>query len=781
MSGREWTESECWVWEQIRAGKEADFNAREGRNEPLLAPIDTFGWTDNRKLSSRFFSELLFTESLYSCISRKGVRVIGAWFEDGVDLESGRLNCDLWLDLCRFDDSANLNGVRIEGSLSLEGSFFSIPNKGLDIAYAKIGEILTLSNIRIRGELKGRGVEVAKTLFLNDVVCNKDVSLDYCKFGENLKLTGGSFHENLDIESTEIFGSLLLDCSAKVRGSTFMESIKVTDSIFMDEASFRSVNLLGAKVGNDISLEKSTISDELLMQSVEARNLIMDSVISLEVVDLINAKIRGKVRLSKAMVGGEIYMAFMEIGGSLRMDEESKFRSINLNSIRIGGDVFLSGADVTGSLSIDSAEIAGSLFLDEAANLSDVHLASTKIRAQLSFSGSRVTGFLNMNSVEVTGSLTMEEGASFGQVELMGAHIGRQIRLSGSVFRGSLSMESIDVADSILAHNNCSFRSVILALANVGRDIRFYGAIIEEDLDLSGANVRSELRIEQSVLNGSLLAKFVRIEMNLFLCGNDLGSVNLSGAQIRGELCLGAKVKPQNLWTTDENPIFKLRNAHVGALQDRKDGWPEVVQLEGFVYDCLGGGDGEEGWIFKGSGGEQGDFNMLTRDTEWYLEWLSRDPVYSPKPYVQLAETFKAAGDSTKSNLVLYDSRRRERIEAWKRGHYLKWFGSMLLNITIGYGLGARYFRVLVWVIMFASIGALLLCHFDHAENGLAQDFSGSFIYSLDILLPVVDLKNSEEVSLSGGVALYFYFQKLLGWILGSFLVAGLAGLTQKQ
>lgn len=780
MSGREWTEPECWVWEQIRAGKEADFNAREGRTNQFLAPIDTFVWTDNRKLSSSFLSEILFTEALFSCISRKGVRIIGAWFEDGIDLEAGRLNFDLWLEFCRFDESANLSGLRIENTLSLEGSFFSLPNKGLDIAYAKIGEILMLSEMRLRGELKGTGLEVAKTPFLDGVFCDKSAILDFCKFGGDLKLTGSSFQENLDIESTEIFGSLLLDRSAKVGGSSFMASIKVKDDIFIHEANFRSVNLLGAKVGNDITFSKSTISNELLMQSIEAMSLNMDSIISPELIDLINAKIRGGVKLSKAKIGGEIYMALMDIAGSLRIDEDSTFQSINLNSIRVGGDVLLS-ADVMGTLSIDCAQIAGGLFLDEGANLKDVHLASTKIRAQLNFSGSKVTGLLNMNSVEIGSSLIMEEKASFGQVELAGAYIGRQVQLSGSIFRGSLSMESIKVIDSILARDNCSFCSVNLALAQVGRDIRFNGAIIDEELDLSGVNITSELRIEYCVLKGSLLAKFARIEMNLFLCGNDLGSVNFSGAQIRGELCLGAKVKPKNRWTTDKNPIFKLKNAHVGALQDRKDSWPEVIQLEGFVYDCLGGGDGEEGWILKDSEGEQGDFNMLTRGTEWYLEWLSRDPVYSPQPYVQLAETFKAAGDSTKSNSVLYDSCRRERIEAWKKGRYLKWLGSMLLNITIGYGLGGRYFRVLVWVIMFASVGALLLYHFDYTENGFAQEFLNSFVYSLDVLLPVVELKNSEGISLSGGIELYFYFQKLLGWILGSFLVAGLAGLTQKR
>jgi len=55
-------------------------------------------------------------------------------------------------------------------------------------------------------------------------------------------------------------------------------------------------------------------------------------------------------------------------------------------------------------------------------------------------------------------------------------------------------------------------------------------------------------------------------------------------------------------------------------------------------------------------------------------------------------------------------------------------------------------------------------------------------VYSLDQRLPIVEFENHEKISLSGGVAYYyFFFQELVGWVLGSFLVAGLAGLTQKQ
>ena len=46
------------------------------------------------------------------------------------------------------------------------------------------------------------------------------------------------------------------------------------------------------------------------------------------------------------------------------------------------------------------------------------------------------------------------------------------------------------------------------------------------------------------------------------------------------------------------------------------------------------------------------------------------------------------------------------------------------------------------------------------------------FVYSLAKLLPIVELEKYDRVVLTGGVAYYFYVQKLLGWMLGSFLAS---------
>jgi hypothetical protein len=53
-------------------------------------------------------------------------------------------------------------------------------------------------------------------------------------------------------------------------------------------------------------------------------------------------------------------------------------------------------------------------------------------------------------------------------------------------------------------------------------------------------------------------------------------------------------------------------------------------------------------------------------------------------------------------------------------------------------------------------------------------------VYSLDIFLPVVCLRKShEDIDLEGWVRIYFYVHKIFGYILASFLIAGLSGLTK--
>ena len=128
---------------------------------------------------------------------------------------------------------------------------------------------------------------------------------------------------------------------------------------------------------------------------------------------------------------------------------------------------------------------------------------------------------------------------------------------------------------------------------------------------------------------------------------------------------------------------------------------------------------------------------------------------------------------------VLYAGRERERKEAWRRSK-LRWLGLGLLKSVMGYGCGRRMlWRPLGWVFGLTVVGTAILY-----LTGVPKEPSGSpvtpWFFSFDLLLPIIQLYEPHyEVVLHGCAKYYFAFHKLMGYLLASFLVAGLAGLTK--
>jgi hypothetical protein len=191
-----------------------------------------------------------------------------------------------------------------------------------------------------------------------------------------------------------------------------------------------------------------------------------------------------------------------------------------------------------------------------------------------------------------------------------------------------------------------------------------------------------------------------------------------------------------------------------------------------------------------------------------------RDGTYSPQPYQQLANVLQQMGYPRKADDVVYAGRKRAHRQALTERDWLRWTGMSLLRWTIGFGLGRRYFRSVFWVLFFTVVGLFVFVKSlptDLLElpSWLASEQSGVFgiasstitkaeltkkpldLYDLswasfDQLLPIVTLDQSHEKLMTAQflpwwALYYFYFQRLVGWVLGSFLVAGLAGLTQKS
>ena len=432
----------------------------------------------------------------------------------------------------------------------------------------------------------------------------------------------------------------------------------------------------------------------------------------------------------------------------------SLFRSeVDMRRLRTSSFISLEGSKFNGELDMDSVTVEGSLFMGDKAEFQEVYLINAKIGTSIYIDSSKFNGRLDMDSVTVEGSLFMWNEAEFQDVYLIDAKIGTSIDMGSSKFNGELDMDSVTVEGSLFMWDEAEFQEVHLIDAKIGTSIYMDNSKFNGDLNMDSVTV-----------NGSLMMQKASFKNSARLL---------------------------------------LRHSNVGTLtlQDNKEVWPKILRLEGFTYQGLGGMDEInhvdplKEWLKKhkpysphlGGFTYQGLSLVTEGDQEgpskhesgWFEEWLKKHKPYSPQPYRQLASVLRTSGQGGTANDILFASRNRELEESnMLEG---KWWSLFLLKIFIGYGYGKGQLLALGWA------GALLLIGFSvlhltkernrHEEIHKSWD---TLFYSLDMLLPIIRLRelHYKNVDLKTGARYYFYFHKIMGYVLTFFLIAALSGLA---
>jgi len=511
------------------------------------------------------------------------------------------------------------------------------------------------------------------------------------------------------------------------------------------------------------------------------------------------------VRIIGALFTEEINLDHGRLAYQLWLEHCRFEKAISLKGLQIDSWFSLEGSTVVDqnekviSLDLNGAKITGIVGLG-GCTFMNVNLIASSFGSQLSMNKATIFGDLIMNGIRITQSLLAKE-ANLNNVNFIGSTIGGQFNLNGTTISGDILINVIEVEQALLMGMGANFNNMKLIGSKVRGDLILNNARITGNLDIESSSFHENVYITASIFEKTTHLIFAHIARNLNLSGSKFANLDLSGTRIEGELSLGSDEKSRTQW--NENAQLNLRNVFANTLQDRRDldekqnksnawwkklhckqeiweeSWPPKLQLDGFIYHRLGGFN-ENPEPIKCSH-DNCDIDMQNRNIQWHINWLDRDLTYSPQPYEQLASVFRSSGNLIKANRILYENRKRARTEAWRKGEYSRWLGSSLLNWTIGYGLGARYFRALLWVIALTVTGAFILHFSGQPANGLDSGLAAKAVYSLDQILPIVEFEKYNNVKLTGGVAYYFYMQKLFGWVLGSFLIAGLAGLTQKR
>lgn len=464
--------------------------------------------------------------------------------------------------------------------------------------------------------------------------------------------------------------------------------------------------------------EDRNISDNFLISILTEEKLL--GVISSKGVRIAGALFREDLNLRHAKVKRQLWLELCRFEKSLLMVNFHIDDWFSLEDSWVGGELDLNGARLNSFVSLNAIEVVGA-----------VDMVSVRVGGNLELSGSKFLAKLDMNSIRVEGSLYLREKAEFEEIDLISARIDDCLDLTNGNFHNFINMDGITVGTSVFARNtafNHKF-DVNLAYAHIG-----------STLDLSGAS---------------------------------LGNLNLASTIISVGLNLGSGKLKEPKWA--DNSTLILWNTSVKAVQDAGAvSWPDNLELEGFTYSL-------------GGLGTTGDTNILLRKSKEFIKWLERDKTFSPQPYEYLAKVLSDGGFPSKANDVRHAARVRSRKEALvsnkhKKPEYWRWFGLLLLQSTIGFGLGTRYFRVLIWLLAFALIGFLVLYNSNNLEHRNLFEMAWA---SFDITLPIITLNESYEdyifSSCTNRVKAFFYFQKIIGYILGGFIIAGLAGLTQKN
>jgi hypothetical protein len=286
---------------------------------------------------------------------------------------------------------------------------------------------------------------------------------------------------------------------------------------------------------------------------------------------------------------------------------------------------------------------------------------------------------------------------------------------------------------------------VDLTGARIGGQLAFQGAQVAEQFTASGIEVGKEIFLNSGDFAGVNLQN-AKVKGLILFWGSTLsGDVDLSQAELEGSLELGSGSNATK-WSDGKN-LLNLRGAKVGTIPKFTDGWAPNLDLEGFTYRGLEAFDG---------GAEA---------------WLSRSKSFSAQPYEQLALVLQNQGRGEEATAIRFAGRERERgtSTGWR------WLWLTSLDWLIGYGYYPA--RAIGWAVGFVILGALVLWK---SGQGRRNGMPYGLAYSFDLLLPIIRLREMHyKIDLEGWPRYYFYAHKITGYILASFLIAGVSGLTK--
>ncbi|MFG2578174.1 membrane-associated oxidoreductase [Streptomyces malaysiensis] len=448
--------------------------------------------------------------------------------------------------------------------------------------------------------------------------------------------------------------------------------------------------------------------------------------------------------------------------GPERQVRASVIRSLLLGAAdSVSGEtpmVHLVGARVLGKLRLVFAEVCCVLWLEKCWFEEAPQLYGAKLRVT-SFGGSYLPG-LGMGATTVDGNLDLMNCRVQGGVSVHDARISGSLLLQGA---------HLSHADGVALNATRVETKGIVGTEGFRADgeLRLFQARLGEGLHLRGATLRHPG-------GEALSATGIQVPTDID-CGEGFraaGAITLTSATVGGTVsfdtasltptrgnalsCAHLQAGELLLRPAPASGGVDLRHAAIGVLRLHDDPHEQPpLRLDGLVYRSL----------------------EPHHPVDHHLELLSRDPDgYRPQPYQQLATVHQSIGQDRDARTVLLTRQRRRRTT-------LPWYArawGYVQDATVGYGYLPE--RAAVWLLALLATGATVFgLYRPHPLGGTPHPVFHPVMYSLDLLLPVVDFGQERTFQPMGPTQWVAWLLIGAGWLLATALAAGVTRVLSRQ
>jgi hypothetical protein len=503
------------------------------------------------------------------------------------------------------------------------------------------------------------------------------------------------------------------------------------------------------------------------------------------------ARVDGTVVLHGAHVNGLIRLDNAEIGGGLLITDAVLRRpgdvALRANRLRVTGDLLLWGTTIEGRAVLRDSRVDGILSLErarlrdpggEALDAARLHIGSDLLaddlhtEGMIRFAGSQIQGLLRLAGAKLSnpGATALDAyqariGADLqcyrdfdadGLVRITGAHITGHARFDTATLRGdgtaALDARYADIGGAARCREIRSAGAIRFASARVANDLDFRQALLARSIDDLALAPHAATALSAASGSGPAGAP-------------GLGSVAAASPQPAGpslhqdpadasipNLLFLGNLRAGELTLRFAAPPaggIYLANAQVGVLNDDPGTWPPHLTVEGFAFERIA---------------EPGPLRSR-------IGWLAREAAgYRPGPYEHLAAVYRRQGlDGEARRVLLAKQRARRRTLSLIARPW-----GLVQDAAVGYGY--RPERALGWLAALLVTGIVVfgLHHPVPAGADKAPAFN-PLIYSLDLLLPVINFGQGRAYVATGGYQWVAYLLTAAGWILATTIAAGVA------